>query len=97
MSKYVTYHRSYKYIKNDKSVVLLTQLYKIGVYCIVNDDPNMQFGCKPAHLVNLEKKFKLAEKKGEITNLEFGIPITVTDKSGFWEEVKDIPIKARIL
>lgn len=88
MSKNVTYHKSYKYMENDESIVILTQLYQVGVYCIVNDDPNMQFGLDPIQLVKLEKKLKLAEKKGEITNLEFGIPITVTDKSGLWEEVK---------
>lgn len=88
MSKNVTYHQSYKYIENDKSVVFLTQLYRVGIYCIVNYDPIMQFSCTPTQLVNLEKKLKLAEKKGKITNLEFGIPITVTYKSGLWEEVK---------
>ena len=86
MDKHVIYHESYKYMKNGESVVVLTQLYQVGVYCIVND--NTQFGFDPIQLVNLEKSLKLAEKKGEIANLEFGRAITVTDESGFWEEVK---------
>lgn len=87
MIKY-TYHTSHSYIENDISISAITQLYEIGVYMIVNGDPALQFNLTPNKIVRFEKKLIKAEKEGKIKDLKFGRAITVTDESGFWEEVK---------
>lgn len=87
MAKY-TYHKTHSYKDKGERVSFISQLYKIGVYGIVNGDPAMQMNLTPSQIVRLEKKLKQAQEKGEITDLEFGESITVTDKSGLWEEVE---------
>ena len=85
--KNITYHKSHTFVENGKKAKCITQLYQIGVYLIINDDPAEQYTMQPKDIVK-RRTFKKEEKKGNITNLEFGIPITVTKESGLWEEVK---------
>lgn len=86
--KTITYHKSHTFVENGKRAECITQLYQIGVYLIINNDPAEQYTMQPKDIVKLEEHLKKEEKKGNITNLEFGIPITVTGESGLWEEVK---------
>lgn len=86
--KNITYHKSHTFVENGTKIECITQLYQIGVYLILNGNPAEQYAMQPKDVVRLEKHLKREEKKGNITNLEFGIPITVTEKSGLWEEVK---------
>lgn len=86
--KTITYHKSHTFVENGTNIECITQLYQLGVYLIVNGDPAEQYVMQPKDMVKLEKRLKREEKKGNITNLEFGIPITVTGESGLWEEVK---------
>ena len=85
--KYHTSH-SYVVVKTNETVSLLTQLYQtIGVYGIINNDPALQFGCKPYDLVRVEKKLKKDLSNGEIRDLEFGREMCVTeDENGFYVE-----------
>lgn len=90
MSRKYTYHRSHSYKLGNIDVTFITQLYKVGIYGIINNDPDMQGSFTPARLVTLEKKLKKEEEEGEISNLEFGKPITVQkSKDGLLEEVDD--------
>lgn len=86
--KTITYHKSHTFVENSTKIECITQLYGIGVYLIVNNNPAEQYTMQPKDIVRLEEHLKEAEKKGNITNLEFGMPITVTKESGLWEEVK---------
>ena len=89
MSK-ITYHRSVKFTPVDgPEQHLVTQLYKVGVYGIVNNDPAQQGNFTPGQLKAMEKKLLKAHDKGDVKSIELTLPITVTDKSGFWEEVTD--------
>ena len=84
----VTYHKSHTFITNDdKEHTFVTQLYQTGIYGIVNNDPGRQGNFTPQAIVKLEKNLEKAVKDKKIKSFELGIPITVTDKSGFWEEV----------
>lgn len=87
--KKIKYHRSHVYVDNKgEKVTFITQLYQVGVYAIINNDPALQFNFNPSDIVNIEKKLKKALKNKEIKSLKFGFPITVTtDESGFWKEV----------
>jgi len=88
MSKVITYHRSVKFKPTDgPEQHLVTQLYKCGVYGIVNNDAAQQGNFTPGQLRSMEKKLQKAHAKGEVASIELTLPITVTDKSGFWEEV----------
>lgn len=90
MSKKYKYHRSHSYTKEGFKVSLITQLYKVGIYGIINGDPGMQGTFTPSGLVTLEKKLKKEEEEGEVSNLEFGKPITVhKNEDGLWEEVDE--------
>lgn len=89
MSKKWTYHKSHSFEHKGVKVNFITQLYQVGVYGIINGDPATQGGFTPSGLVKLEQQLKKDAEKGEITNLEFGIPITVTeDKNGLLMEVE---------
>lgn len=89
MTKKWKYHKSHSFETKDGSKIsMITQLYQVGVYAIVNNDPAAQFNLTPNQLVTAERNLKKQEKEGEIKNLQFGIPITVTeDESGFYKEV----------
>ena len=89
--KVYTYHASHSFIgSNNTKVEILTQLYKIGLYVIINADPAMQIGFDPDCMVKLEKDLKRQEKEGRITNLVFGRAISAyKDEEGFWTEKKD--------
>ena len=86
----VTYHKSHSFeTKEGDKIEVISQLYQVGVYIIVNGDSSQQYNMTPKKIANIEKTLKKDKEKGKIKNLKFGNPITVTDKSGFWEEVKN--------
>lgn len=88
--KKYTYHKSHSYkTKEGVEVNFLTQLYSIGIYAIVNNDAQMQLNLTPSQLVNIEKKLKKQEEKGNITNLKFGTSITVINNNDDYKELKD--------
>lgn len=89
MRKPIIYHKTHSFIQNGSKVTCLTQLYKLGVYCIINNNSANQYCIPPIHMVKVEKLLKRKNKEHIISNLEFGRIITVTDESGFWEEVKE--------
>lgn len=90
MSKKYTYHRSHSYMVEGMKVNFITQLYQVGIYGIVNGDPDMQGGFTPQALVRLEKQLKKDEKDGVLSDLKFGKPITIQEnEKGFWEEVDE--------
>lgn len=88
-TKTITYHKSHSYV-NEKGVKIsvITQLYQIGIYGIINGNPSLQFTSNPKDLAKLEKKLKKEQEEGKITDLQFGLPITVTNESRFWKEVE---------
>lgn len=80
----ITYHKSHSFTKKGIKYFFQTELYKIGVYGILNNNPNNQGSYNPMDILKIEKKLL---KDNTISNLKFGESITVTDKSGFWEEI----------
>lgn len=85
----VTYHKSHSFIDNEGGKhQFITQLYQVGVYGILDNNPAAQGNFTPQQIKRMEKKLKEAEEKGEIQEFELGVPITVTDESGFWEQVQ---------
>lgn len=84
-----TYHKSHSYkTAKGEEVSFQTQLYKVGVYGIVNGDPAMQVSITPSALVKLERKLNKQLKAGTITDLVFRERITVSSDTGFYEEVE---------
>jgi hypothetical protein len=82
------YHVSHSYKIKGRECVGLTQLYQIGVYLIVNNNPKLQFNITPNQMVSMEKRMRKSFEKGEITDLEFGREITVIEnESGLYEEL----------
>ena len=77
---------SLSYTYNDIKVTANTQLYGIGIYCII--EPNtVQLNLQPKDLVKTEKKLTKLQEEGKITDLKFGIPITVIfDENGLLKE-----------
>ena len=89
MSK-VTYHKSHKFVDLDgKEHNFITQLYQIGVYGILDNNPAAQGGFSPRGVKRMARDLKKALKDKLIKSYELGMSITVTDETGFWEDVKD--------
>lgn len=84
--KYHTSH-SFVHIPTGTETSFVSQLYKVGVYGIVDNDPSLQFNLKPQDIVKLEKKLHKDLVDGVIRDLVFGREITVSDETGFYEEV----------
>ena len=89
MKKSVTYHKSHTFtdsegIKN----TFQTELYSVGIYCIINNDPKQQLSLEPKNLFDIEKKLIELENEEKISDLVFGEEITVSDETGLWKEVK---------
>ncbi|HSH24870.1 MAG TPA: hypothetical protein VLA13_04955 [Massilibacterium sp.] len=85
------YHVSHSFIIKDenKKVSFLSQLYKVGIYAIINGDPSQQLSLTPKKVAKMEKNLIAMEKKGLIINLKFGPEMTVTkDENGFFVRVK---------
>jgi len=83
-----TYHRSHSFIEDGREVTAITQLYKVGVYMIVNNDPSLQFSLEPKDIVLIEKELLQKVKKGKISDLLFGREVIVTKVEGLLEELK---------
>jgi len=84
----VTYHKSHTLITLDgKEFNFATQLYQIGVYGIVNNDPSLQSSFQPQQIKKMERDLMKDKKEGKIKDFILGIPITVTDDSGFWVKI----------
>jgi hypothetical protein len=88
-SKNWTYSRSLTFKDAEGTEFnMISQLYKIGVYVIINNDPGMQYNLTPSQMVKTEKQFKKSFEAGDITDLVLGRLITVTkDKEGFYIEI----------
>lgn len=88
MKKWI-YHRTHSFIENEERITFTTQLYKTGVYAIINNNPALQYNLTPKDIVEIEKNLRQREKEGKIKELSFGLPITVIeDEQGFYEEIK---------
>ena len=82
------YHRTHSFVQNEEKVTFVTQLYKTGVYAIINNNPALQYNLTPKDIVEIEKNLRQREKEGKIKELSFGLPITVIkDEQGFYKEV----------
>jgi len=64
--KLYTYHVSHQF-KDDtsKECNFTSQLYKVGIYFIVNNDPRLQGSMNPSQICSLEKKLKKQFKEGK--------------------------------
>lgn len=83
-----TYHTSHSFTdEQGQKMSAQTQLYQVGVYMIVNGDPALQFNIEPKAIVKMEKSLTKDAAAGKITDLTWGPEITVSDETGFFEEV----------
>jgi hypothetical protein len=90
MSKKYTYHKSHSFVgMEDDKHTFATQLYQIGVYGILDGNSSMQGNFKPAAIIKMEKNLVKLKKEGKIKSFELGVPITVSEETGFWEEVNE--------
>ena len=88
MAKKITYHKSHTFIdKEGKEHIFVTQLYKIGIYGILDNNPQSQGSFTPQTIKKIEKNLIKLKEKNKIKDFTLGLPITVTNKNGVWEEV----------
>jgi hypothetical protein len=89
MVKSWKYNISCTFTKNEIHYTVFTQLYKIGIYTIWNNNSNLQYNYTPNYLQKLFKRFKREFKNGEITDLKLGREIKVVeDEDGLYKEIK---------
>ena len=66
----VTYHGHHSYVTDEgQKISFSSQLYQIGVYGIINNDPAQQGNFTPMQLKAAEKKLAKALDKGDIESL----------------------------
>lgn len=76
--------------KGGQKTDMLTQLYQIGIYAIINNDPAMQLNLTPKDIVKIEKDLNKRMLSGDITELEYGRSISVYEnEEEFWTEKID--------
>lgn len=87
----ITYHKSHSFIDLEgASHTFATQLYQIGVYGILDNDPTMQGNFQPSDIKKIEQGLPKQIKNKEIKSFELGIPITVQkNETGLWEEIDE--------
>ena len=88
-NKIYTYHRALSFvdIETEKKYSVATQLYKVGVYAIFNNDSSEQYNLEPKDMVKMEKALLKDITAGKIKDLELKSPIQVHKVDGLWEEV----------
>jgi len=70
---------------------MMSQLYKVGVYVIINNDPALQFNVTPNDMMKAEKKLNRDMISGKITELVLSYSIRVTlDENGFYIQLEDV-------
>lgn len=91
VKKVYTYHIWNSFVTKDgKKANMLTQLYQIGIYAIVNNDPAMQLNLTPKDIVKIEKDLNKRMLSSDITELEYGRSISIyKNEEGFWTEKID--------
>lgn len=72
--------------KNGTERSMLSQLYQIGVYVILDGDSNKQFSVTPSKMVKVQRQI---QKDKEITELKIGLVITVMEENGFYKQLKN--------
>jgi len=89
-SKKFKYHTSLSFTDSQDGIKhsFQTQLYKVGVYGIWDNNSGGQGGWVPSGIVRMEKQLIKLQDEGKIKDLEFGREIVVSDETGFWEEVE---------
>ena len=92
MAKKWKYHKSHSFVvvEGNHKVSMISQLYQVGVYAIVNSDPALQSNNSPNMMVTRERKLKKAESEGIIKDLEFGMPITVIEENSMYVEYNEM-------
>jgi hypothetical protein len=82
------YHTSHSFVDDKGNTIsFATQLYQIGVYGIINNNPTMQGTFKPKDIVKIEKQLNKQKENGQITELTFGREIEVAEVDGFWKVI----------
>lgn len=88
-TKKYTYHKQHSFITPEGNKISMnSELYQVGVYCIINGDPAMQSCLTPRDMQQIEKRLQKEQSKGQINNLKFASPVTVVEENGLWVQVK---------
>lgn len=84
----VTYHKWHSFVDAEgKEHKFVTQLYQVGVYGILDNNPMWQGNFTPQQIVKMEKALEKEKLKGEIKSYTLGTKITVSNESGLWKEL----------
>lgn len=85
-SKVYHYPCSISYLtKEGQEVNIHTQLYALGLYVIINNDPAKTFST-PQSMEKQKKKLIEAEKEGLIRDLRFGPEYSAVKIDNFWQK-----------
>jgi len=87
-----TYYKSMSWTEDGKEFSMMTQLYQVGLYMVINEGSRMlqQGSTTPPALGRQQKKhIKQLEAKG--IEVSLGSESTATDESGFWVAVPPKP------
>jgi hypothetical protein len=91
MSKVWEYPTSYSYVivKDNIEISVLTELYPMGIYYIINGNPGLQGGTTPNKLARTLKQLKKDEQAGKIKDLKIGRIIKVTKgEDGIYKQIE---------
>ena len=87
MAKNVTYKKAGSWKDKGVEITMLTQLYQVGIYCIIEGGgERAQFNFTPKEIVKLQKKIDTLSETGKITDLEWSGELTV-NPTGLLQEV----------
>ena len=76
----------------------VTQLYKVGIYCAMytaGERMPHQMNFQGKDIVKFINQLKKLEAEGIITDLVFDHETTISDATGFWEEIEQCNTKKK--
>lgn len=84
----ITYPISCKYTVEGTEYFVATQLYKVGVYCVITQGSKtlQQLTYAPSGMKKFMNKLATLHHDGKITEISFGREITVYNNNGLLEE-----------
>lgn len=82
--KEYVFHTQVRFKSPSGDFQITMQVYQVGVYAIINNDPGQQITLHPDACAKAERKIKRDFDNGKISDLTMTNKVTVREVNGLW-------------